>query len=215
MPVVSAVVECPVRNSFRVQQVAGLFDMPLGRKARAEFRVQVPGVEEDWRIGAIVGPSGSGKTTIVRQAFGDAVWNTPDWPRDKAVVDCFGDDLSIKTVTLALTAVGFSSPPAWVKPYWALSNGEKFRCDLARALLGDRDLVVFDEFTSVVDRTAAKVGSAAVAKALRGSKLDGRAGRADCKRLVAGFPSRDRVAGDAASVRGRFRGGLDGQHVAR
>ena len=32
-------------------------------------------------------------------------------------------------------------------------------------------LVVFDEFTSVVDRTVAKVGSAAVAKAIRGGKI--------------------------------------------
>ena len=32
------------------------------------------------------------------------------------------------------TAVGFSSPPSWIKPYHVLSNGEQFRCDLARAL---------------------------------------------------------------------------------
>ncbi len=65
-----------------------------------------------------------------------------------------------------LTAVGFSSPPAWVKPYCVLSQGERFRCDLARALLSRRR-VVFDEFTSVVDRTVARIGSAAVAKAVR------------------------------------------------
>ena len=66
-----------------------------------------------------------------------------------------------------LTAVGFSSPPAWVKPYHVLSTGERFRCDLARALLSPRRRVVFDEFTSVVDRTVARIGSAAVAKAVR------------------------------------------------
>jgi GNAT superfamily N-acetyltransferase len=72
-----------------------------------------------------------------------------------------------------LTAVGFSSPPAWVKPYAVLSNGEKFRCDLARALLCSGPLVVFDEFTSVVDRTVAQIGSAAVAKTIRHSKKPG------------------------------------------
>ena len=66
-----------------------------------------------------------------------------------------------------LASVGFGSPPAWLRPYWALSNGEKFRCDLARALLGSEGLVVFDEFTSVVDRRVAQVGSYAVSKAVR------------------------------------------------
>ena len=66
-----------------------------------------------------------------------------------------------------LTAVGFSSPPAWIKPYRVLSQGERFRCDLARALLTRKRRVVFDEFTSVVDRTVARIGAAAVAKAVR------------------------------------------------
>src|SRR5262249_45512724 len=103
-----------------------------------------------------------------------------------------------------LSAVGLSSPPSWIKPYQVLSNGEKFRCDLARALLqgsGERiqgsagktniehptsnaerrtekaewsehqRLVVFDEFTSVVDRTVARIGSAAVSRAIRSGLL--------------------------------------------
>jgi ABC-type glutathione transport system ATPase component len=49
-----------------------------------------------------------------------------------------------------------ASPPSWIKPYSILSNGEKFRCDLARALLGDKKRVWFDEFKSVVDRTVAR-----------------------------------------------------------
>ena len=38
---------------------------------------------------------------------------------------------------------------------------------LARAIAENDDLVVFDEFTSVVDRTVAQIGSAAVAKTVR------------------------------------------------
>jgi GNAT superfamily N-acetyltransferase len=49
------------------------------------------------------------------------------------------------------------------------SNGEQFRVTLARALAEDRDLFVIDEFTSVVDRTVAQIGSYAVAKAVRRS----------------------------------------------
>ena len=71
-----------------------------------------------------------------------------------------------------LTVVGFSSPPSWIKPYSVLSNGEQFRCDLARALLdGSRGLVVFDEYTSVVDRNVAKIASAALAKGIKTSKI--------------------------------------------
>jgi GNAT superfamily N-acetyltransferase len=107
------------------------------------------------------------------------------------VVDCFGE-LSVRQVVDLFTAVGFGSPPSWVKPYVVLSNGERFRCDLARALAigfqtqgcrmpdtgcGENPLspasrilhplVVFDEFTSVVDRNVAQVCSAAIAKGIR------------------------------------------------
>ncbi len=112
-----------------------------------------------------------------------------DWPRDRAVIDCFNrtpsqhrfltgaariEELSIKEITGLLTAVGFSSPPSWIKPYQVLSGGERFRCDLARALSGTHPrppLVAFDEFTSVVDRNVAKIGSAAVAKGIRSGQI--------------------------------------------
>lgn len=180
MTLIQTTVQCDVYNSFRVQQVAGLFDLPPSKSLRESFEVEVPALDEPWQIGAIIGPSGSGKSTIARAAFGDALYVPGDWPRDKAVIDGFGE-LPIKQITRTLTAVGFGSPPSWLKPYHVLSTGEKFRCDLARALLSAEStqaiphsalctphLVVFDEFTSVVDRTVAKVASAAVAKAIRG-----------------------------------------------
>src|SRR6185437_16894383 len=55
-----------------------------------------------------------------------------------------------------------------------LSGGERFRCDLARVLLAGRPLVAFDEFSSVVDRTAAQIGAAAVSKAIRSGRLEQR-----------------------------------------
>ncbi len=50
-----------------------------------------------------------------------------------------------------------------------LSQGEKMRVDIAKALCLDQPLVVFDEFTSVVDREIAKVSSFAISKAVRRS----------------------------------------------
>lgn len=63
-------------------------------------------------------------------------------------------------------SVGFGSVPSWLKPYSVLSNGEKVRADLARAML-EKDFIVFDEFTSVVDRQVAKVASIAIHKAIK------------------------------------------------
>ena len=33
---------CPVHDSFRVQQVAGMFDVPLAEKATERFQVELP-----------------------------------------------------------------------------------------------------------------------------------------------------------------------------
>ena len=226
-------ISCPVHDSFRVQQVLGMFDMPQRTTLSERFTVELPDLSDPWQIGVIVGPSGSGKTSIARQAFGASLYTGGDWPADRAAIDCFGD-LPIRNIVQTLTAVGFSSPPSWIKPFSVLSNGEKFRCELARALsgtggppvssggtsaiyvgnmkklrdsLGDKfssvecmesdatfssssrspqgsgcptragspchgsDVTVFDEFTSVVDRTVARIGSAAVARAIRGGTI--------------------------------------------
>jgi len=185
MPTITATVSSPVRRSFRVEQIAGMFDLPLAEKSCERFTAELPEMKDHWQIGLIVGPSGSGKTTIARQAFGEALCGRRPWPEDAAVIDGFGA-ASTREITRTLTAVGLSSPPAWVKPYHVLSGGEQFRCDLARALVdaGDDGLVVFDEFTSVVDRTVAKVSAAAVSRAIRGGHVRRRFVAVSCHRDV-------------------------------
>ena len=223
MPAIDVEVHCPVHDSFRVQQVGGMFDVPLAQRASQRFKVDVPewvldddGAKSDavngecrmadgqiqdppskvptpWQIGLIVGPSGSGKSTIARAMFGDRVYRPRQWPADRAVIDGLGPR-PIKEITRLFTAVGFSSPPSWIKPYHVLSNGEQFRCDLARALISDEcgttkepltdrpetivtsshhhpRVAVFDEFTSVVDRNVARVVSAAIAKGIHAGQI--------------------------------------------
>lgn len=41
------------------------------------------------------------------------------------------------------------------------------RVDLANGILSNKDIIVFDEFTSVVNREVAKIGSYAIQKAIR------------------------------------------------
>jgi GNAT superfamily N-acetyltransferase len=180
---------CPIHDSFRVQQVAGMFDVPLQEKATERFQVELPTEDANWQIGLVVGPSGSGKSTVARHAFADELYEEQSWATERAVIDCFGE-LPVRNVVELFTAVGFGSPPSWIKPYHVLSCGERFRCDLARALgrvqgsgFGVQadplnpeprtlnPLVVYDEFTSVVDRTVAKVCSAAIAKGIRRGHL--------------------------------------------
>jgi len=135
-----------------------------------------------WNIGLIVGPSGCGKSTIANELFDTPSdlrdRDIPSWNLKRAVVDGFPDAMSIKEITELLSSVGFSSPPAWLKPYWVLSTGQRFRADLARLLAyGGNDTgkgykhLICDEFTSVVDRTVAQIGSAAVASAVRKRNL--------------------------------------------
>lgn len=168
MPSANILIESPVESSFRVEQVRGMFDVPNAGVIKHEWNVKMPLEQKPWQIGLIVGPSGSGKTTIGRRLFPDALFHEGyDWPETAAIVDGFPKELAAVDITKALSSVGFSSPPHWLKRFSHLSNGQKFRCELSRVLLEDADTVIFDEWTSVVDRDAAQVASAAVAKALR------------------------------------------------
>ena len=167
MPNFNHVTEIEYEPTFRTEKVVGMFDVPATTKLRKEWSVNIPIEDKNWNIGLIVGASGSGKTTIAKRAFGDEFYHQGyDWEK-RSLLDDFDKDLSATEITNSLSHVGFSSPPNWLLPYAALSNGQKFRCELARCLTDKRDLIVFDEFTSVVDRTVAKVGSHAVQKTIR------------------------------------------------
>ncbi|MBX9652076.1 ABC transporter ATP-binding protein [bacterium] len=167
MPSAHLLKTVPVHRSARVIQLEGMFDLPPSQQSKKEWNVSLPIEERAWNIGLIVGPSGSGKTTIAHAFFGASIIRGFDWPTDQSILDGFDPVLSIKEVTGLLSSVGFSSPPGWLKPFHVLSNGEQFRCTIARALAEPLEMVVVDEFTSVVDRTVARIGSAAIAKGIR------------------------------------------------
>jgi len=197
---------CPIHDSFRVRQIAGLFDLPPYDQSTEHFHVEVPGLDEPWQIGLIVGPSGSGKSSVARRTFSCAPELSNTWPPERAVIDCFGEH-PIGIITQMLAAVGFSSPPAWLKPYRVLSRGEQFRCELARALLAPGELAVFDEFTSVVDRSVARAASAAVGKSIRQGRIAKRFVAVTCHYDVAEWLAPDWVLdmGSGRLARGSLR----------
>jgi ABC-type lipoprotein export system ATPase subunit len=116
-----------------------------------------------FKLGVIVGSSGSGKSTLLKK-FG--IEEEPYWNPDKSIVSHFdtADDAINK-----LTSVGLNSIPSWYKPYHVLSNGEKFRADLARKIKNNS---VIDEFTSVVDRAVAKAASVSLSRYVKNNDFE-------------------------------------------
>ncbi len=147
-------------------QAEGIFDVPPSERSEQTWEICLD-LPETWNVGLIVGPSGSGKSTVARELFADHLCPDWEWSADQSILDGFPARMSIKEIIELLSSVGFSSPPSWVRPYRVLSTGEQFRVDMARTLAEMSSLAVVDEFTSVVDRTVAKIGSAAIAKTVR------------------------------------------------
>jgi len=152
-------------ESFRAQSVIGSFAL-VDCKLEKRFKGVLPIDDEPWQIGVIVGRSGTGKTSIAKELFGFAYISRFEYSH-KSILDDFPESLSVSDITKALCSVGFASPPDWLKSYDQLSQGEKMRVDIARALVLERPLIVFDEFTSVVDREVAQVSAYAISKAVR------------------------------------------------
>ena len=165
MPNFDIVKEANPELTFRVASVMSAFDLQT-EKVVERFKGNIDIENKEWNVGLIVGSSGTGKSTIAKTCFPNEYVHKFEY-KAKSVVDDMPENKSIKEITRAFTSVGFSSPPSWLKPYHVLSNGEKMRVDLARCILEDKEMFVFDEFTSVVDREVAKTGSYAISKAVR------------------------------------------------
>ena len=166
MPTFDILRESKPEKTFRVASVMGKFDLQT-EHIKEHFQGNI-NLDKDWKIGLIVGGSGTGKTTIAKELFSNAYVTKFNY-KAETILDDMPEDKSVNDITKVFNSVGFSSPPSWLKPYSVLSNGQKMRVDLATALLRNDKLIVFDEFTSVVDRTVARIGSYAMQKAIRKS----------------------------------------------
>lgn len=119
----------------------------------------------DWNIGVILGGSGSGKSTILKK-IGNL--KNVNFDLEKPLISNF-DWLEPKDATLVLTSMGLSSVPTWLRPFHTLSNGEQYRATLAYLVASAKDgeVILVDEYTSVVDRDVAKAMSFALQKYIR------------------------------------------------
>lgn len=152
--------ESVVKLDKFTEYVAKSFDYEFtGKSFFTPFKIKC---EESFNIGLIVGSSGSGKSTSLKQ-FGKQ--QDFKWESNQAIVSHFDTP---ENAVAKLSAMGLNSVPQWVKPYYALSTGEKFRADLAITIDNN---AVFDEFTSVVDRTVARSACISFSKYVKKNNL--------------------------------------------
>lgn len=167
---VEVILTSPASESFRCKMAANSLDIDVKKKLTHHLKIQNVDLEGHFNIGLILGASGSGKTTFAQKAFGSLFPDLfdslvkPDLP----IIDQFPTDLSYEDCANLLTGVGLNSVPCWIRPAKTLSNGQKSRAEAALILADGNDRIhLIDEWTSVVDRTVAKVMSHCVQKRIR------------------------------------------------
>lgn len=160
-----------VQRSPRVLEVAEAFGIGLEDK---EF-VVFDNLELNIEQGAVVyitGQSGGGKSVLLRElatqmaARGRSVVNLDQIEfQDCPLIDQIGCDTN-NAIEL-LGRAGINDAYLWVRKPSELSDGQRYRFRLAKAMEQGKEVWVADEFLAVLDRTAAKVIAYSVQKAAR------------------------------------------------
>ena len=153
-----------IKWSFREKSIMWKYDIKNDIIIeKFEWNIDLENI--NWNIWIIVWPSGTWKTTIAKELFWKNFINTNYW--QSSIIDEIWKNKNVWEITNIFNKVWFNTPKSWLKPYNVLSNWEKMRVDLANALLSENDIIIFDEFTSVVDRQVAKVASYATSKLIK------------------------------------------------
>ena len=155
----------PPPQGFKSIKAAQSVDLDIEKKLVHKLEIKAD-IETDFNVGLIIGASGSGKTTLANLIYGDDCFKEL-LDLKKPVIEQFPSSMDYSDAVRALTGIGLSQVPCWVKPAGALSNGQKARAEAALQLCSDVETVVIDEFTSVVDRNVAKVMAHCVQKYAR------------------------------------------------
>lgn len=163
-----------LESKFKVDSYCQyLFDnYDIQDKEKTVTEVPIPSKEDmeemnkdNWNILLICGKSGSGKSTILREIYGDV--KPIEYDHDKCVISQF-PRLSEEEACDLLSSMGLASVPTWLRKPQELSNGERARLDIAKAIYdANGGIVVLDEYTSVVNRSAAKSMSFALQRYAR------------------------------------------------
>jgi len=147
------------RITDRVAQVCRMFGLTADRLTERTVTHSCQLTVEPGQIVYITGPSGAGKSVLLRE-FEDAVptaerinLNQTPLPDDRTVIDCFDGDLL--TSLRLLSAAGLNDVFCILNQPKNLSEGQKWRFRLAKALAAKKKFVFADEFCSELDRITA------------------------------------------------------------
>ncbi len=155
-----------IENDKYTEYVYDAFDIQNKEETEVEVNFNIGEAKNfDWNIGVIYGSSGSGKTSILKK-LGELSKSVFD--AKKPLISNF-DWIEPSEATMLLTSIGLSSVPTWLRPFHLLSNGEQYRAELAYKVgkAKEGEVILIDEYTSVVDRDVAKAMSFALQKYLR------------------------------------------------
>ena len=153
--------------SFMATKAAQSMDIDVTKKLTHNLTVAAD-VTSSYNVGLIIGNSGSGKTTLTKQIYGEDCFVSMLDPA-QPIIDQFPDSMTYDDRANILNAIGLSQVVCWIRPVATLSNGQKFRAEAALKIAHAKDgeNICIDEWTSVVDRTVAKVMSHALQKSAR------------------------------------------------
>ena len=154
-------------NDKYTEYVFEAFDIQNKKESNVTVKANLEHLPNDWNIGVVYGGSGTGKTTILKNFFKKEM-DTYSFDFNKSLISNF-DWLEPKDATFLLSSMGLSSVPTWLRPFHTLSNGEQYRASLAYMVgkAKENEVILIDEYTSVVDRDVAKAMSNALQKYIR------------------------------------------------
>jgi len=148
-------------TSYYAQKAADALDIDIGKKLTHDLRVRAD-IKSDFNLGLILGSSGSGKTTLAKEIFGEDCFDF-SIDESKPAIDLFPEEFGYDDRARALSGIGLTSVPTWLRPIYTLSNGQKARA-YAALQMAQQETFCVDEWTSTVDRTVAKAMSICLSK---------------------------------------------------
>jgi len=158
-----------INNDKYTEYVYEAFDIQNKEESNVTVEANLEHLPKEWNIGVVYGGSGTGKTTILKNYFKKEM-DKSYFDNSKSLISNF-DWLEPEEATFLLSAMGLSSVPTWLRPFNTLSNGEQYRANLAYIVgsAKENEVILIDEYTSVVDRDVAKAMSNALQKYIRRS----------------------------------------------
>jgi ABC-type ATPase with predicted acetyltransferase domain len=164
-----------VERTPRVLEIAEAFGIGLEDKEFVVFdNLELQVAQGD--IIYITGQSGGGKSVLLRELSGQMAQLLADTGKkvinlddvkfdDRPLIDQIG--ASTNDAMRLLTAAGINDAYLYVRKPSELSDGQRYRLRLAKAIESQAQVWVADEFLAVLDRTSAKVIAYSLQKTAR------------------------------------------------